>query len=307
MRHGKRSGDAGNMFWDGFQWMPKVQGMHSAEAQMQAQSRRARRLYLGQLPFQAGITEDMLTREINAAMKARNLCEQGEGDPVIHMWFARDKGGNYGFVEFRSQTECERALLLDGLQCGGAAIQIRRPSDFPMSQMPDVLPAPGMPSPAPAIHGMAGFGGMMPGGMNPMMGGMRALPTLHTQFGMKGNNTAPTQLMAPIPVVDSPIVKIHEVFTVDADSDAGDFKEVLDDMKQGCSAHGTLLSAIIVTPPMASQIPGSKVADVFLQFDNNQGAGMCIGKMTGRKYDAKPIQIETFSEAEWAQFVKPHA
>jgi hypothetical protein len=290
--------------------MPKVQGLHSAEAQMQAQSRRARRLYLGQLPFQAGITEDMLTREINAAMRARNLCEQSEGDPVIHMWFARDKGGNYGFVEFRSQTECERALLLDGLQCGGASIQIRRPSDFPMSQMPDILPAPGMPSPAPAIPGMpgmAGFGMNMPGGMNPMMAGMRALPTLHTQFGMKGNGTgAPTQLMAPIPEVDSAIVLIKQVFTVDDETDADDFKEVCEDMKQGCSAHGTLMTAFIVTPQLQAQIPESNVADVFMQFQDNKMAGMCIGKMTGRKYDGKPITIETYAEAQWAQFVKPH-
>merc|ERR1711966_512662 len=233
----------------------------------------------------------MLTREINAAMRARNLCEQSEGDPVIHMWFARDKGGNYGFVEFRSQTECERALLLDGLQCGGASIQIRRPSDFPMSQMPDILPAP-------AIPGMPGFGGMnMPGGMNPMMAGMRALPTLHTQFGMKGNNSAPTQLMAPIPEVDSSVVLIKQVFTVDDETDDSDFKEVCDDMKQGCSAHGSLHSAFIVTPQLQPQIPGSNIADVFLHFEDNKMAGMCIGKMTGRKYDGKPITIETYPEA----------
>merc|ERR1719453_1530448 len=88
----------------------------------------------------------------------------------------------------------------------------------------------------------------MPGGVNPMNPtAMRALPTLHTQFGMKGQAN-PTQLMAPIPVVDSPIVIIKVVFQVDADTDDTDFAEVADDMKQGCSAHGTLLSMVMVTP-----------------------------------------------------------
>merc|ERR1719377_88365 len=146
------------MFWDGFQWMPKVANVHGAEAQLQAQSRRARRLYLGNLPFQSGITEEMLSAEINKAMKERNLCENVDGDPVIHMWFARDKQGNYGFVEFRSQSECERALLLDGLQCCSAAVQIRRPSDFPMSPMPDILPLPGM----MGLPGMPGLPGAPP-------------------------------------------------------------------------------------------------------------------------------------------------
>merc|ERR1719504_404309 len=123
-KHGKKSANEGAMFWD---------------------------------PFQSGISEDMLTAEINKAMRERNLCEAVEGEPVIHMWFARDKQGQYGFVEFRSQSECERALLLDGLQCCSTAIQIRRPSDFPMSPMPDILPIPGMPSPPP---GMPAIGGM---------------------------------------------------------------------------------------------------------------------------------------------------
>ena len=31
------------------------------------------------------------------------------------MWFARDKGANYGFCEVASQEETERALQLDGM------------------------------------------------------------------------------------------------------------------------------------------------------------------------------------------------
>merc|ERR1719337_836135 len=151
----------------------------------------------------------MLSVEVNRAMKERNLCENVEGDPVIHMWFARDKQGQYGFVEFRSQSECERALLLDGLMCCGAAIQIRRPSDFPMSPMPDILPLPGMPSPPP---GMPAIGNQGPGG-----------------YGMPGMLPGMPQaaLQAPMPIVESNIVRIKQVFTVDGETEDSDYSEVL--------------------------------------------------------------------------------
>jgi hypothetical protein len=274
------------MFWDGFQWMPKVAGVHGADAQLQAQSRRARRLYLGNLPFQGGITEDMLTMEINKAMKERNLCENVEGEPVIHMWFARDKQGQYGFVEFRSQSECERALLLDGLMCCSAAIQIRRPSDFPMSPMPDILPLPGMPSPPPGMPMGMQMGGGMPGGYS-------ALPGMPM-----------AALQAPMPTVDSPVVRIKQVFTVDAETDDSDFSEVMEDMKQGAAAHGRVLSIFIVRPGNVGMLPGCTIADVFIQFENNQMAGTCIGKMTGRKYDGKQIAIESYAQATFDNTVK---
>jgi len=292
-KHGKKSANEGAMFWDGFQWMPKVANVHGAEAQLQAQSRRARRLYLGNLPFQSGISEDMLTAEINKAMKERNLCEAVEGEPVIHMWFARDKQGQYGFVEFRSQSECERALLLDGLQCCSTAIQIRRPSDFPMSPMPDILPLPGMPSPPPGLPM-----GAMPAA--PMIPGMGAIPGL---MGLPGMPPA-AALPAPIPVVHSPIVRIKQVFTVDDETDDSDFTDVMDDMKGGCSAHGTIKSIFIVRPSVAAALPDCGIADVFIEFENNEGAGTCIGKMTGRKYDGKQIAIESYEQAKWEESVK---
>jgi hypothetical protein len=289
-KHGKKSANEGAMFWDGFQWMPKVAGVHGADAQLQAQSRRARRLYLGNLPFQGGITEDMLTVEINKAMKERNLCENVEGDPVIHMWFARDKQGQYGFVEFRSQSECERALLLDGLMCCGAAVQIRRPSDFPMSPMPDILPLPGMPSPPP---GMPAIGGM-DYGMGGKGGPMGALPGMPQMA-----------LAAPMPIVESNIVRIKQVFTVDNETDDSDFTEVLEDMKQGCSAHGQVIKIDIVRPKHLQRIPGCTIADVFILFGDNVMAGTCIGKMTGRKYDGKQIGIESYPRDKYEQIVKP--
>lgn len=278
-KYGKKAMGDTPMFWDGFEWMPKVANIHGSEAQLQAQSRRARRLYLGNLPLQAGITEQMLTDEINKAMKERNLCENVEGDPVIHVWFARDRG-NYGFVEFRSKSESERALLLDGLQCCGGPVQIRRPSDFPMSPMPDILPAHGQPTP-PA----GGMPGMQPG----MPGMMPAMPIA---------------LPVAIPQVSSKVVRLKAVFTPDEETDAADYDDVLEDMKGGCSAHGTVVSVFIVRPDHLSGLPDCQTADVFLEYSDTTGAGTCIAKMGGRKYDGKLVTAESFDEAMYNNTVK---
>merc|ERR1719281_2237085 len=151
-----------------------------------------------------------------------------------------------------------------------------------MSPMPDILPLPGMPSPPP---GMPAIGGGMPG-----MGALPGMPQ--------------AALAAPMPIVESNIVRIKQVFTVDNDTEDSDFTEVLEDMKQGCSAHGMVIKIDIVRPQHLSRIPGATIADVFILFGDNVMAGTCIGKMTGRKYDGKQIQIESYPRDKYESVVK---
>jgi hypothetical protein len=108
-----------------------------------------------------------------------------------------------------------------------------------------------------------------------------------------------------MPIVESNIVRIKQVFTVDGETEDSDFSEVLEDMKQGCSAHGQVITINIVRPQHLSRIPGCTIADVFIQFGDNVMAGTCIGKMTGRKYDGKQIAIESYPRDKYAEIVRP--
>jgi len=89
------------------------------------------------------------------------------------------------------------------------------------------------------------------------------------------------------------------------ETDDSDFTEVLEDMKQGCSAHGQVIKIDIVRPQHLQRIPGCTIADVFILFGDNVMAGTCIGKMTGRKYDGKQIAIESYPRDKYEQIVKP--
>jgi len=116
-----------SMFWDGFQWVPKADAANTGDHNA---TRKLRRLYLGNLPYHLGITEEMFANTLYEAMKSKGMCENPNENPVLHVWFARDKGQNYGFVELATSAESEKVLTLDGLMCLGVPIVIKRPNDF---------------------------------------------------------------------------------------------------------------------------------------------------------------------------------
>merc|ERR1712129_131767 len=97
-----------SMFWDGFQWVPRADTGKNAN-DINA-SRKNRRLYLGNLPYHLGITEDSFTKQLYETMRDRGMCNDPNQNPVLHVWFAREQGANYGFCELSSIEETERAL-----------------------------------------------------------------------------------------------------------------------------------------------------------------------------------------------------
>merc|ERR1711988_991276 len=148
------------MFWDGFQWVPRADtGINPNDVNA---SRKMRRLYLGNLPYHLGITEDSFSKQLYDTMKERGLCNDPNQNPVLHVWFARDKGANYGFCEVASIEETERALQLDGMLVLGVPVSIKRPND--------------------ASSPMGMVSGMQPGmQMGGAAGGMLALPGMQVQ------------------------------------------------------------------------------------------------------------------------------
>merc|ERR1719336_848776 len=110
---GAAPGAGQSMFWDGFQWVPRADtgsGGNDVNA-----SRKNRRLYLGNLPYHLGVTEDSFSKQLYETMRDRGMCNDPNQNPVLHVWFARDKGANYGFCEVSSIEETEKALQLDGM------------------------------------------------------------------------------------------------------------------------------------------------------------------------------------------------
>lgn len=131
------------LFWDGFQWVAKTgqaaMMMNTDSATMNA-TRKLRRLYFGNLPTNAGLTENSFQNIIWNEMRNRNFCNDPNVSPVLYVWFAKDKG-NYGFVEFATVEETERALTMDGMNCMGSQLRVSRPNDYSTSSMKPAAPS----------------------------------------------------------------------------------------------------------------------------------------------------------------------
>merc|ERR1719336_1605906 len=256
-----------SMFWDGFQWVPRADTGGGAD-DVNA-NRKNRRLYLGNLPYHLGVTEDSFSKQLYETMRDRGMCNDPNQNPVLHVWFARDKGANYGFCEVSSIEETERALQLDGMLVLGVPVSIKRPNDAV--------------SPMVMIGGVpVGMGGMAMPGQGPML----ALPAIQVN-------------------ATSPIIRIDEILKVDDKTTSDDYSDVVEDMTEGCGAHGKLLGVLIIRPEHVQGRPGLKVGDVYLRCATTDDATKIMRAMGHRKYDGRQINMTSFEESKFMAELKP--
>merc|ERR1719188_550858 len=263
---GGGAGAGQSMFWDGFQWVPRADTNSGNDINA---SRKNRRLYLGNLPYHLGVTEDSFSKQLYETMRDRGMCNDPNQNPVLHVWFARDKGANYGFCEVASIEETERALQLDGMLVLGVPVSIKRPNDAV--------------NPVGMIGGVpVGMQGMAMPGQGPML----ALPAVQVN-------------------ATSPVIQINEILKVDDKTTKDDYTDVSEDMQEGCGAHGKVLGVLIIRPEHAQGRPGLKPGDVYLQCATTDDATKIMRAMGHRKYDGRQINMTSFEESKFMAELKP--
>jgi len=263
---GAPAGGGQSMFWDGFQWVPRADSGGAADINA---NRKNRRLYLGNLPYHLGVTEDAFSKQLYETMRDRGMCNDPNQNPVLHVWFARDKGANYGFCEVASIEETERALQLDGIMVLGVPVSVKRPNDAV--------------SPVGMIGGVpVGMQGMAMPGQGPML----ALPSVQV-------------------TATSPIIQINEILKVDDKTTGDDYTDVKEDMEEGCGAHGKLHGVLIIRPEHAQGRPGLKPGDVYLHCATTDDATKIMRAMGHRKYDGRQINMTSFEEGKFMAELKP--
>eukprot|EP00933_Yihiella_yeosuensis_P055567 TRINITY_DN543_c1_g2_i1.p1 TRINITY_DN543_c1_g2~~TRINITY_DN543_c1_g2_i1.p1 ORF type:complete len:324 (+),score=79.21 TRINITY_DN543_c1_g2_i1:149-1120(+) len=253
-----------SMFWDGFQWVPRADTGMANDVNA---SRKNRRLYLGNLPYHLGVTEDSFSKQLYETMRDRGMCNDPNQNPVLHVWFARDKGANYGFCEVSSMEETERALQLDGMLVLGVPVSIKRPNDA-------VTPA--------GMIGGVPVGMQMPG----QGGGMLALPAVSVS-------------------ATSPIIRIDGILKVEDSTTDDDYNDVKEDMEEGCGAHGKLQLVAIIKPQHAQSHAALKPGDVYLQCATTDDATKVMRAMGHRKYDGRQIVMTSFEESKFNSEIRP--
>jgi hypothetical protein len=250
------------MFWDGFQWVPRADtNVNPNDPNV---SRKLRRLYLGNLPYHLGVTEDSFSKQLYDTMKDKSLCNDPNQNPVLHVWFARDKGANYGFCEIASIEETERALQLDGMLVLGVPVSLKRPQD--------------------ATSPMGMVGGMQAAA--PGQGGMLALPMMQVQ-------------------ATTAIIQIDQILKVDGKTTKDDYDDVVEDMNEGCGAHGKLKTVFMVRPEHAQKKAELQAGDVYIQCGNVDDATKIMRAMGHRKYDGRQIKMVSCDENKFENLIRP--
>lgn len=114
--------------------MPSASGMYSRSAApmhpaVAQQTSKSRRLYIGNVPYHAGLTDVALTQFFSALYVAGFRANKpGEPLPVISFWLHSD--GKFGFMELRGEQEAVNMMQFNGIFLHGRPLRVNRPSDY---------------------------------------------------------------------------------------------------------------------------------------------------------------------------------
>eukprot|EP01055_Gregarina_sp_Pseudo9_P000768 Gregarina_sp_Pseudo_9__767@NODE_1492_length_1552_cov_11_943159_g1382_i0_p1_GENE_NODE_1492_length_1552_cov_11_943159_g1382_i0NODE_1492_length_1552_cov_11_943159_g1382_i0_p1_ORF_typecomplete_len417_score66_20RRM_1/PF00076_22/0_00032RRM_1/PF00076_22/0_13Limkainb1/PF11608_8/0_02Limkainb1/PF11608_8/29HisKA/PF00512_25/0_27_NODE_1492_length_1552_cov_11_943159_g1382_i01851435 len=277
------------LFWDGFQWVAKT-GASSAllsDPILVNSTRKLRRLYFGNLPLHLGLTETNFQQIVYQEMKKRGFCNDPNENPVLCVWFAKDKG-NYGFVEFASVEETERALTMDGMDCLGVAIKVSRPNDY--------CSATQQQNPAMTLMGQ------------------QSAQMLQMQAGVPVSQLPGGALAAALGVAPelsdlstSKVLCLKKIVLPTDVEDAEEYNEILEDIREGCEQCGKTVNSLIVTPKLEGKDILLDVGDVYLEFETARNADTCLSVMSERKYFERPIQAIKVSNETFTNRIVPAA
>lgn len=90
---------------------------------------KSRRLYIGNVPFHAGLTDGALT-QLFSALYVVGFGGQSPGRslPVVSFWLHAD--GKFGFMELRGEQETVNMMCFNQTTLHGRVLKVNRPSDF---------------------------------------------------------------------------------------------------------------------------------------------------------------------------------
>eukprot|EP00922_Rhytidocystis_sp_ex-Travisia-forbesii_P050197 GHVS01074649.1.p1 GENE.GHVS01074649.1~~GHVS01074649.1.p1 ORF type:complete len:453 (+),score=77.34 GHVS01074649.1:147-1505(+) len=320
--------EASQVFWDGFQWVKKGEGLHEYDQEMNS-TRRARRLHIGNLPVSRDAQEEEFRTHMWAAMLANQLCDGAAASPcpILHVWFARDRGGSFGFIEMASVGAAHAALTLDGFSWKGSSIRINRPTDWKSTSEDKTIEAlasasglsldvaESLAAAAQQARNTGNTGGLMKLVSSLPEGGQTIITDLL-------NSQAASAAVAPLNrAVDLLTEKIRADLLVGAPSRViriekpsekanteKELEEVLDDIRDECSKEGTLVAAFIVSPSNKDKLTADvDIGDAFIEFAQSNTADNCIINISGRVFEGKPVKAQRYDETVWKNEMSAHS
>lgn len=261
-------------------------GVTSPLQNLQALTRRARRLHIGNLPIGVGLTADMLKQFFNAALVSAALHDTSmPGDPVMDAMLGSE--GKFGFVEFRTVAEATSCMALNNIELGGKQLRVERPRDYaPMPEsMHDEL----------RKAGYLGTTSLAPDGKDLLSA--QPPPAAAGNMPMTTSTTAAAGEAGVPPLdVSSPttVLVLANMMTAAESESPSEMAEILDDTKVECEQHGKVV-AVLAPKLGAGGEPGGVVdpvaigLNVFVRFETTAAAVACAKELHGKHFDGRTV------------------
>lgn len=304
--------------------MAKTGSTASMDPATMNNTRRFRRLYFGNLPISMGLTESSFQQIVWREMATKGLCLKPNENPILCVWFAQKKG-NYGFVEFKTVEETEKALLLDGFTCMGSRVKVSRPNDY--SQVVSGTSASGS---SPAVTAATAAAAAAAAAATLAGGGPTHSPPAcqFTENGViskggafaLGQQTALQLLFSteedayPLGTLnlDSRVIRISNIADHSEIQDPDKYLEIKTDFCAGVSHKESIVSSRIVTLDDISRLCQELVdrdiqlepADILLEFDSTPSLQLSVSAMSIARYDNKIPKIGLFDQDFYCSHLK---
>ena len=274
--------DKPKKFWDGFQWVDTDnRTVMTQQGAIGQATRKDRRLYVGNLPIGAGLTEKQISEFITSSMKQRGMMTEQSPDPVLSVWLSPE--ATYAFVEFHTVEAANNALGLNGLTLLTQQLRISRPNNYQPTvghTLDDIV----------AMNANAVAGGAP-------QGGVAALPQAAAAV-LVPNAAAAAAAVPPAapPAPTATVLCCANMLTAEELRDAAEREGLKEDVTEEVVKHG-------VVKQIKIPVAGNSEGRLYIQFETAAAAAATLRALTGRKFDGRVVTVTTMPESDFASVV----
>lgn len=260
----------------------------SASETLNAQKTKcSRKLYVGNLPTDMVLTENMLVQFFTSCLQGLGLKTPM---PIINSWINSDQ--TFAFIEFRGVQDATLALsLCDGLTLGGRSLRFGRAVDF--KSPPKHLRCYMLGDDESVETNETIFCYKMP---NVTKGtpAWNLAKSLEAQYFKDVSATEDVQKIKPR---KTKVLLFENCVTEEMIEKDEDYIDVIEDIQEECINWGHLLQ--IVVPRRGADKSGFN--RVFVRYKTQLGADKCFLKTNGREFGEQIIKVSYYDETKFIE------
>ena len=264
-------------------------------------TRPARRLFVGNLPSAAGLSEGQLSVFFTLTAQSLGIATP---QPVLSSWLSTDAA--YGFVEFRSVLDATR--VLEGLdrapvQMLGRPLRVARPADYqpPPPQLLNFIAAapPSLLSLLPNIpltlHPNATVQSPVPPVPSQVVQLLSsvAAPSSAPTTSSLPSSLPPTSSVSSFPAVPPSRVLLLLHLVTAADLLAEDWDDLVEDIRVEVERFGQLKQLLI---PRGQDFGADVLGRTFLHYEQLEEAQRAKKALHGRAFSGRTIDAREYDE-----------